>query len=305
MWLLKIYSEHKKLIRTVFFLIGLFFVLALVKESWTEISVFLGQIKPVKFIFSVIVAVTSNVVIALLFNCLLGKHGVSISNALALKMHLVGQIAKYIPGKIWSVAYQITHVTGKSGAAGVMLANVELMFSVMFIISIVAMALVSFLSSKILALLITLFGMGGFVFLYKTNVINKIIIYLSGKIKSIGFLSEIECKKTSYVTGILFFFSFSLLYVISNVLLLDAVFGFSFRESIIYIALLSLAWLGGVFVFIMPLGLGVREFLFVYTSSYVIPDNSIETLLAIAVITRFAQIIQEITGVCLLLFVRR
>lgn len=250
-------------------------------------------------------AVLSNVIMALLFNCLLGKHGVRITNVLALKMYMVGQIAKYIPGKIWSLAYQITHVTGKSAAAGVMLANAELMLSGMLIISAIAVVLFVSMTSKIIAFIVALIGLASFVFFYKTNFINKIMIFLSGKIDSIEFLSEIECDKTSYIAGVLFFLSFSFLYVFSNVLMLDAVFGFSLQESMIYIALLSIAWLGGVLVFVVPLGLGVREFLFVYTSSYVAVDNSLEILLAIAVISRFSQIIQEMTGVCLLAFVRR
>jgi len=172
-------------------------------------------------------------------------------------------------------------------------------------ISVVAVILLSFLASKLLAFIIALFGMAGFVFLYKTNIVNRVIRVLSRRIKTIEFLAEIECEATSYLAGAAFYLIFCFLYVFSYVLMLDAVFGFSFQESIIYIALLSIAWIGGVLVFIVPLGMGVRELLFVVTSSYVIPEHSVEMLLAIAILSRFSQMIQEIAGVCLLVFLRR
>jgi len=305
MSLLRMYSKYKRAVRAALLLVGLLFVLILLKESWHEISSLIGQVKQGEFIFSVIVGVLGNVIIALLFNRLLGKHGVKISNLLALKMYMIGQIAKYIPGKIWGVAYQVSHVAGISGARGVMLANMEIMAGVMFMTSVVAVILLCFFVSKLLSFIFVLFGMAGFVFLYKTNIVNSVARVLSDRFKVIEFLADEECEPTSYSAGAAFYLIFCFLYVFSYVLMLDAVFGFSLQESMIYIALLSIAWIGGVLVFIVPLGIGVRELLFVVTSSYVIPEHSVEMLLAIAIISRFSQMIQEIAGVCLLVFLRR
>ena len=304
MTFLRKYSKYKGVARTALLLIGLLFILILARESWGEFSTLIGQVKLGQFSLSVMLSVFGNVAIAILFNRLLGKYGVKIPDLLAVKMHMVGQIAKYIPGKIWAVAYQVSYVAGISGARGVVLANLEMTLSAMFMTSIIAFVLLLFSVNKVIALIVFLLGMIGFLLLYKTNVVNRSIKFLPRKFRSIEVLAEAEGAPTNFMDGVVFYLIFCFVYVFSYVLMLDAVFGFAFEESIIYIALLSAAWLAGVLAFIVPAGMGVREVFFVSVSSYVVPQHSIEILVSIAVLARFWQIIQELVGVSLLVFMR-
>jgi len=298
------YSKYKGVARSSLLIIGVLFVLILAKESWSEISGLVKHVNVGKFLFSVIIGIVGNLAMAIYFNRLIGKHGVNISDRLAVKMYMVGQIAKYIPGKIWGMAYQASHVTGMAGAAGVVLANMEMMLSVMFMTSIVALILLCSLAMKYLAALLALLGMCGFLFLYKTNFVNHVLKLLSRKFKALTVFEEVEKRQTGFVEGTIFYLIFCTVYVLSNVLMLDAVFHFSFSESATYIALLSVAWIGGVFAFIVPAGMGVREVLFVAASSYMLPEYSVEILASIAIFSRLWQIIQEFTGMSLSLLIR-
>ncbi len=304
MSLAKQYSRHKGMIRAILFIAGLLFVLMMAKESWANIAGLLDQLRPVEFLLSVFIAVFGNVVSALLFNRLLGKHGVSVPDALAIKMHLVGQVAKYIPGKIWGMAYQISHVVGVAGAKGVVLANLEMMLGVIWMTGIVAAVLLCLFVSKLAALLILLLGMLGFLLLYRKNIVNQVVRFLPGRLKSIELLKETAGRPTTLFAGSLFYLIFCSVYVFSYALMLESVFGFPFDEAVVYIALLAAAWIGGVFAFIVPAGMGVRELIFVSVSSYALPQHSIEVLISIAVLARFWQIFQDLIGVSLLLFLR-
>lgn len=286
-------------------MLGLLFLGLLIDQSWNEVSGQLNQINLLIFGISVLVAVICNIVIAFYFGNLLAKFGVTIDKFLVLKMHLVGQIAKYIPGKVWGIAYQVSHVAGMSGAAGVVLANLELMIGALFMTSIISVVLVSYLFDNSISFVLLTLGLVGFVFIYKSNIVNSILSLVSQKYRVTLGRKKIECRPTRSGDGIIFYLAFCSLYVISNVLMLQAVFGFPVEESILYIAILSAAWIGGFFAFIVPAGMGVREFLFVVISSHVVPQHSVEVLASIAIFSRFWQIIQELVGVSLAIFLRR
>lgn len=302
---LALYNKHKGIARRLLFLAGIIFLLLMAYQSWGEIAGFIGQLKLFEFTLSVIIAVVGNVTLALLFNRLLGKHGVDISDALAVKMYMVGQVAKYIPGKVWAVTYQISHVTGISGAKAIVLVNFEIMFGIMFMISAVSVVLLSLLYSKILASIVVALGMAGFVFIYKSNYVIRLAHALSRKVRAIKMNESALERPSTTLSGVVFYVVFCMVYVSSYALMLDSVFGFSFDESILYIIFLSVAWLGGVFAFVVPAGMGVREVIFIGLSGYIGPEVDVDVLVSIAVLTRFWLIVQEMFGVFLLCFIRR
>ncbi|MBE9563224.1 MAG: hypothetical protein IMF12_10225 [Proteobacteria bacterium] len=80
-----------------------------------------------------------------------------------------------------------------------------------------------------------------------------------------------------------------------------AVFNFSMVQSANYIAYLGIAWIVGVLSFFIPGGMGVRELVFVILANSVSNEVSLEMLSSIAVISRFWIILQELTGISLIL----
>ena len=84
--------------------------------------------------------------------------------------------------------------------------------------------------------------------------------------------------------------------MLANYLLLNAGFGFTTRESTLFIAFFSIAWVVGVATFIMPAGIGVREAVFVLLATQLGQSYSLKTLATIAIMYRFWQIFHEVGG---------
>lgn len=305
MTLIETYNLHKKKISGLLFVIGFLFILYLVKKSWLDISNLILQLNKIDFTIAIIIGVLNNVVLAILFNRLLRKHAVNISERLTLKIYMAGQIAKYVPGKIWGIAYQISHFEGLPNATGVVLANFELMLGAMYMTCIVAITIICFFVNKFLAVIVALSGLIAFTSLYKSNIASNFIRKLLTKFNVKIGLAEIEHMPNNYFAGAIFYILFCSAYVFSFVYMLNAAFEFSFEESLVYIALLSLAWIGGVLVFVVPHGMGVRELIFVVTSGYIIQAPSMEVLLSIAILSRLTQIIQELVGLIFVVFLRK
>ncbi len=298
-------QKHKEIIRRTLFLSGVLFVLALVWESWEEISNLLKTVKPVIFTLSILVGLFGTLTVSVFFNRLLAKNGVILSDRLAVKIYLVGQIAKYIPGKIWGIAYQISHVAGAKAATGVVLANMENMFIVIYMTSLTALVLLSTFIEIIYTLAIVIVGIAGFLFIYRTGIILRIVQFLLQAIGRQSFAPQTdECKRPGNLEGLVFCIIFCSAYALSYILMLESVFDYTYSEAFIYIALLSVAWIGGVLTILVPAGMGVRELIFVAFASQLIPEQSMETIVAIAVVTRFWQLIQELTIMPLLIFLR-
>ena len=306
MSILSFYQDHKEVIRRVLFCLGLLFVFVLVWESRGEISRLLGAVKPFEFTLSVIVGLLGTLTVSVLFNRLLGKNGVILSDRLAVKIFLVGQIAKYIPGKIWGIAYQISHVAGARAATGVVLANLENMIIVIYMMSLTAIVLLSLQVQIAITLICVVGGTLLFLFLYRTDISLRFVQLLLNMLGQQNFAPESEkCVKPGSVEGILFCFIFCAAYALSYVLMLNAVFDFSHEQAYIYIALLSIAWIGGVLTVIVPAGMGIRELIFVSFTSQILPEQSMDSIVSIAVITRAWQLLQELAIMPVLVSLRR
>lgn len=291
------FSRYKRLVRQVLFFLGLLFVAILVGQSWEEISLIIWKIDGIKFLISIVIALFGNFTMAIMFNRLLAKHGVFITGRLALKLYMTGQVVKYIPGKIWTVAYQASHVSNLASAMSVLLVNMEMMLTIMLMTTFVAFSLFYFPDHPLFAFLILSVGMIFFLVLYKTRITLEMLRYLAKRIKVIGDFSEMETTPPTFASGWIFYIVFILTYILSYTFMFYAIFGLSFQESAFHISLLSLAWIAGVIIFIFPVGIGARELIFVAGSHYIVPEQTIAFLVSIAVITRFWQIIQDLSGV--------
>jgi len=289
--------ELKKILRVVLFWVGIGFISWLAFHSWGEIQSYLSVVDWFLFGFSVVVAVLSNVVISAIFWNLLLKHNVDVSYLKTIRLFFTAQIAKYIPGKVWVIAHQVSSIQKEGVVLGVAMANIELMM---------ILVVMSLLSSAILYAFITSFFfvvpvlfIGGFIvwFFIKYNFLGLVLRVFSRFERKNR--KENECGEMAFgFLGIAFcYVVFVILYIASYLLMLYSVFGFSFDESVLYIISLSLAWVVGLVAFVVPGGVGVREVLFIATAGLIGQGVEVEVLVSIAVISRVWLMMQEVVGV--------
>ena len=290
----------RKVARTVLLYLGLIFIFSLLWKSWDEIKGIFLQMDHLVFVLSILAGVPGIVVTAFLFNSFLAKHGIAITDKKAVHIHIVSQIAKYIPGKIWAIVYQASHIKGVPETAGVVMANMELMIAVMYMTSVIALVVLCAQSSLVIASLLLALGALGFVFLCRTSALKKTA---RAALKLVGkediYLDPLEDAKLDASRGLVIFFLFTLIYIVSYVLMLNAVFALAVHESLVIIALLSIAWIGGVLSLVFPAGVGIRELLFILFSTQINLDYSFEVLVSIALVTRLWQVLQEVTALAL------
>ena len=302
--LFELYKNNKRAVRFVLFSLGLGFVVFLIFQSRNEIHDVIARIKTVEFLAAILVGVVGNFVLAILFGSLLRKHGVDMSYSAATKIHMRAQIAKYIPGKIWSIAYQISHVKGAKAATGILVSNLELMIFSLFITGIIAIMCFCFVRSLAFSGAVFVLGLLVFSMLHKTSFLQKITFRMASKYLKDEMPDNLGNSDVNDFLGVACYSLFCIVYIGSFLLLLKSAFDLSLYESYIYIAILSLSWLGGVLAFVVPLGMGVREFLFVMFSGYLSNPEPFEILLSIALLARVAQILQELLGVVLVQLIK-
>ena len=304
MTLAGMYGKYKAPLRFCMLLIGLGFIAYLAKSSWSETAQLTSQMNVAMFAVSLLIGLVGNLATALYFSKMLYKHGALVEAKLAVKVYFAGQVAKYIPGKIFGIAFQISHVKGASQAAAVILANFEIMFGSLWIITMVAVTLFALTVSAFWALICFVTGLVVFAWIYKTNGINATFQRIAAKFNAFYLIKDTSPGATRLSDGAIIYVFFATSYVAANLAMLVAVFEFTLAEASVYIVLLSVAWIIGVFALIVPAGMGVREVAFITISSSMLSNYSIELLTTIAVLSRLWLIILEVTGFLLSMMIR-
>jgi len=294
-------KNYTSILRRFLFGLGILFLMALIVNSWEQLQHLWFTIHWPLFILSILISCLSNWLASLFFKELLHKYGIEVTHNLVYKLFFYAQIAKYIPGKIWILFYQATLV-GKIGASRTMLfANIDLMAILVLISATISLSLISLDYYPILAglffllgLLLTLF-IGKFCYLF--NSLNYLLSHFKSLKNKLG-TCHTEINSWLLITYYTFFW---MTYLIANFLMMFAIFSFSISESTHYIAYLGLAWIIGVIAFLVPSGIGVREFVFILLAQQTFSQHiSLDLLAMIAIMSRFWIILQEITAVVVL-----
>jgi len=298
-------EEHKrrksKVVTLVIFVAGIIFVGVLAVRSWREIVHTLEEIKWYMFVLSTLIAVLGNVVTSILFRDLLKKYGLIVSNTLASRLFFYGQIAKYIPGKIWSLIYQITSLRREGATTAILFSNIELVVVMILVNGTIALCLILFNIHLIFAITVFLLALLSCLFIGRSYVIFQIsrkLLYLVGSRSTA--LSTYVSRSGNWRI-VIYFTSIWLFYLGSTFLMMYAVFDLPIQDSWRYIVYLNLAWIGGVLAFIAAAGLGVREIMFVLVTGYSSGNVSLNVVATIAVLTRFWQILEDLCGVVITL----
>lgn len=287
---------NRQLISLVLLLSGIGFIVVLIGHSWAQIEALLFSASWTLLALSCIVGITSMVVTSLFFHYLLDKHALQLPMGDTHRLFFYGQIAKYVPGKIWGILYQATSVSRKGASSSIAAANFDLM--VISVLSNLALgvALVASRFSMTLAALVFLSGLYVTVLASRSVLSGKLIGWALNKLgmSHAAESGEINPPVNKAMPVILYYVMICSTGVLAYFLMLHAVFSLSFSDVVAYIGYLILAWVAGVFLFLAPAGMGVRELIFIAFGTYLDTGVPVDTLVIIAVVSRFWQVFQEL-----------
>jgi hypothetical protein len=292
-------------IRSLLFLIGFLFLFWLLARSWDKLQLILQNIHILTFIISIFISILGNFIVSALFQQLLVKYGVMTTYATVCQLFFFAQITKYIPGKIWVVWYQATLLKTVGSTSALIFTNLDLMGVLMLHTVVLTISLLILDDNSLLSILFFSIGWTFCWVVARYCALFQILQILLSKFKPIR--SKLcECHANMRLSNLLLFYIlFSITYLSSQLIMFSAVFNFSLDESIHYIAYLGLAWIAGVLSIIVPGGMGVKEFFFIFFAQLSDHSVSLDTLAAIAIISRFWLILQEILGVMIIFIWRQ
>lgn len=285
-----------KIIRTFLLILGLLFIAILIFHSWKEIQHILKETNPELFVLSILCAFTGNLILTILFRNSLRKYGCEITTCMTNKLFFYGQIAKYVPGKIWSIVFQKSLIEKAGTMRAILFSNIDLLAISMVINATIALCLILFNISLAFPLLIYVTGVIACIIVSRSRLISKLASAILMKFKQLEKDTPLHKNTLNNMFITICYSATWFSYLIAWFLVLSASFGLSIKESSVYIAFLCLSWIIGILAFFVPVGMGVREGVFIALARYAGIDAPLETLAAIAVITRLWLIIQDIGG---------
>jgi glycosyltransferase 2 family protein len=290
---------YKTVVRPLLFIIGLIFFIFLLIRSWNETKEVFISLNWGLFFLSLFIALLDNILLSVLFQNLLTKYDLHLTYPRVNQMYFYGQVAKYIPGRFWSILYQTTFVNQRGATSAILFANLDLTSAGILRNIAIALALILFFTQPWFAGFIFLGSVAFFWYFCKSCWIASFFKLLTSRIKF--FAQHItSCQPNIYHSTILLVGSVSwVTYLLANFLLMEAAFNFPPQEAALYIAYFSLAWVIGVIAIIIPAGIGIRELVFVFLAQQLGQAHmvSTETLISIAIIYRFWHILLEFMGV--------
>jgi glycosyltransferase 2 family protein len=294
-------KNYKYLIRTFLFGLGILFLTVLIIKSWDKLQHLFTTIHWPLFMVSVLIGFLGNLFTSLFFKELLHKYGIEVSYHFTHKIFFYAQIAKYIPGKVWILFYQAMLVNKIGSTRAMLFANVDLTAISILISAAIASSLMVFYHNPLFSGLFFVTGLlislliGKFCYFFASA--NYIFSYIKRLKNKLG-TCHTEIKTLKIVTYYTLFWS---TYLASGFLMMFATFNFSVAQSANYIAYLGIAWIVGVLSFLVPSGMGIRELVFIVLAQQSLSQNmSLDLLALIAIMSRFWIILQELTGISLI-----
>jgi hypothetical protein len=270
-------------------------------QGWPILLAQLARTSFSMLALSLIVALAGALATSLYFYKLLQKFQGHIDVLLCLNMFFFGQIAKYIPGKVWTLVFQGFLGQGRARPSSIILANIDLTALQINNSTCVGLSLLFFLSGQYLLLVACVIVAGLFCHLLSISCfIPKLIHRLSSRIKQLAKLDSSCQPAISARHSLSFFVLHFITMALGHALLLLAVFAMSPSEALFYTALLALSWVIGMVTLISPAGMGIREMAFILLANIGTHSVDLQTLAAIAVVTRLWMIMQELTANLLL-----
>lgn len=289
-------SALLKIIRTFLLILGFLFIAILISHSWKEIQHILKETKPGFFVLSILCAFTGNLILSILFRNSLKKYGCEITTRMTNKLFFYGQIAKYVPGKIWSIVLQKSFLEKAGTTSAILFSNIDLLAISIIINATIALCLILFNISLVFPLLIYVIGAIACLIVSRSRLISQLASAVLIKFKQLEKVPPLHKDTLNRMFITICYSAIWFSYLIAWFLVLSSSFGLSIRESSVYIAFLGLSWIVGILAFFVPVGMGVREGIFILLARHAEIDVTIETLASIALITRLWLMLQEVGG---------
>ena len=241
--------------------------------------------------WALVALVLANVGMALIFAGFVSRaSGTVMSTAQVAGTFLLSQVAKYVPGKIWSVAMQAAMLQSPRATKGVLLANIELMIVNLLLVTGAGIAFWTWTRLGAVAAFAVLGATwciaGWACRLNSVRVIGAVVARLAPRIGQMLSPPVGEGDKSSVgrYAGLLLFLS---MYCLGWWLLVFGATTLDARVCMEIVAALSLSYVIGV-VSPMPAGVGAREGAIILLAPAV--GLSHESMAAIAVASRVAML---------------
>jgi len=263
---------------------------AFVYTARAEIFAALGRASPLFIALLYGATLAQNIIIWLVFH---GSANAGSDHLLTCRMHFGGQVAKYVPGKVWALVYQGTLKSSDMPMGNIVQGNIVV--TALGVLSVVAASTALLLQEWSTVAAVAVLALGAFVAVYlmSSDHLYRIVQRLSRLSKKTELTSHVAVPDYALLTKIGVYVGLIVTYVLSNVFLLYSFFEFELAEVLRLTAYLGIAWLAGVVVAVTPSGLGVREAAFVGIG-YLTGENSFEVFASIAIVARAIQILQDL-----------
>lgn len=199
----------------------------------------------------------------------------------AVGLHLAGQVLRYLPGRVWGIAYQVSASQGKIPGARVARANVDLMAFSLIGSTIVASVIIGARQGWPAWMLVLLAFSGATIlatlFLGGANwVARQMLVWLPSRAKrALGGIASTDLNYSRLTQAAAVFALSWTLYVIGWSALAKAFPSFSHIDFVTLSAYYSIASIIGIISAVTPAGLGVREGAFVILASGVVAAEEI------------------------------
>lgn len=213
----------------------------------------------------------------LFYHCLAANQSTPISFPLTVKLFCVGQVVRYLPGRVWSVLYQISAAREQLSAATITRANLDLMLFALFgHISAVALILgvtgslsagwaaAIFISAVLMLSSALLGGLRRLLRIFAALLPNRL-----AKLRNFSLTlaeSTISPRRLAWMT--LAFICNWLLFLAAWSALGHAFSNLQNVDMVVLCAWYIVAWIVGFVSALTPAGLGIREAAFVFAASH-------------------------------------
>ncbi|QKK02226.1 MAG: hypothetical protein HND55_05895 [Pseudomonadota bacterium] len=300
-------ASVKKTIKRSLLIIGIAFIGILAYTSWDVLLANIQRANTFFLISSVVLAISGLFINGVYFQTLLLKHGCEAHASDGVKAFVTSQAAKYIPGKVWGVAYQIAHLGANkqsmaSVSFAVVQANVEFVLGAIVFTLFTALAAVAWIVSPIYSLLVV--GLGAVVFASLSSSFMVRAFIQGIVVRLFGLSGQAAARnRSTWKVSVMLFMGQSALYFFSLVFAIHSVFELSVNDMLVVIAIHSFSVVASSLVFLVPAGVGVREILFFALSKLLPLELTLEELAALVVLLRALQIVIEATAIGLAQFI--
>ncbi len=263
---------YKRVFQVIIIGIVFFFLARILYRDWNKISTYDWDVNYYLLVFSFILMVVNSLVISLGWNLILRLLGAVVGYRKALKIYLLTELGKYIPGKIWTMVGKV-YFLEKEGVAGVKAATSVVVRLAIHVVSGLLIFLVSLLfwtpaeSVRRVYFLFFLLPLG-LLFLHP-SVFGRTLNFALKRLKrdSIKFTLKYE----HIILLIFFWCGWWVLTGISIYFLIVSIYPLSSALLPAIIGICAITWLAGFFSFIVPAGLGIIEGMVVLLLSLYLP----------------------------------